>query len=74
MQRRGPSQQTPQKQGAVLGTSMGTNTSNNAAGQARAAAIERRVRTQGAAELNATLAPQAYETIERLTPTSLPSF
>jgi hypothetical protein len=74
MQRRGPSQQTPQKQGVVLGTSFGTNTSNNAAGQARAAALNAAYGGQGPSEFNAALSPQAYETIQRLTPTSLPSF
>lgn len=66
MQRRGPSQQMPTAQGAVLGTSMGTNTSNNAAGQARAAAINAAFGTQGSADLNATLAPQAYQTLEKM--------
>lgn len=66
MQRRGPSQQMPNAQGAVLGTSMGTNTPNNAAGQARAAAMNAAFGTQGAADLNATLAPQAYQTIEKM--------
>ncbi len=66
MQRRGPSQQMPVAQGAVLGTSMGTNTPNNAAGQARAAAINAAFSTQGAADLNATLAPQAYQTLEKM--------
>ena len=65
MQRRGPSQQMPVAQGAVLGTSMGTNTPNNAAGQARAAAMNAAFSTQGAADLNATLAPQAYQTLEK---------
>jgi hypothetical protein len=65
MQRRGPSQQMPTAQGAALGTSMGFNNTNNAAGQARAAAINAAFGTQGAADLNATLAPQAYQTIER---------
>ena len=74
MQRRGPSQQTPQKQGVVLGTSFGTNTSNNAAGQAGAAALNATYGGQGPSEFNAALSPQAYETIQRLTPTSLPSF
>lgn len=66
MQRRGPSQQMPNAQGAVLGTSMGTNTPNNAAGQARAAAMNAAFGTQGAADLNATLAPQAYQTLEKM--------
>lgn len=66
MQRRGPSQQMPVAQGAVLGTSMGTNTPNNAAGQARAAAMNAAFGTQGAADLNATLAPQAYQTLEKM--------
>lgn len=66
MQRRGPSQQMPVAQGAVLGTSMGTNTPNNAAGQARAAAMNAAFSTQGAADLNATLAPQAYQTLEKM--------
>ena len=66
MQRRGPSQQMPTAQGAVLGTSMGTNTPNNAAGQARAAAINAAFGTQGSADLNATLAPQAYQTLEKM--------
>jgi hypothetical protein len=65
MQRRGPSQQMPTAQGAALGTSMGFNNTNNAAGQARAAAINAAFGTQGAADFNATLAPQAYQTIER---------
>ena len=65
MQRRGSSQQMPTAQGAALGTSMGFNNTNNAAGQARAAAINAAFGTQGAADLNATLAPQAYQTIER---------
>jgi hypothetical protein len=66
MQRRGPSQQMPVAQGAVLGTSMGTNTPNNAAGQARAAAMNAAFSTQGAADLNATLSPQAYQTLEKM--------
>jgi len=66
MQRRGPNQQMPVAQGAVLGTSMGTNTPNNAAGQARAAAMNAAFSTQGAADLNATLAPQAYQTLEKM--------
>jgi hypothetical protein len=45
---------------------MGTNTPNNAAGQARAAAMNAAFSTQGAADLNATLAPQAYQTLEKM--------
>ena len=66
MQRRGPSQQMPTAQGAALGTSMGFNTPNNAAGQARAAAMNAAFGSQGAADLNSTLAPQAYQTIEKM--------
>lgn len=65
MQRRADSQQMPTQQGVVLGTSLGNNNVNNMQGQARAAAINAAFGTQGASDLNATLVPQAYQTIEK---------
>lgn len=65
MQRRADSQQMPTQQGVVLGTSLGNNNMNNMQGQARAAAINAAFGTQGASDLNATLVPQAYQTIEK---------
>lgn len=59
-------QQMPNKQGVTFGTPMGFNNVNNAQGSARAAAMNAAFNSQPAAEFAATLAPQAYATIENM--------
>lgn len=64
MQRRGPNQQMPTAQGAQVGTTLGTNFENNAAGQARASAENAVYGSQGAADLSDALRPQSYATLQ----------
>jgi hypothetical protein len=63
-----PSQQTPQAKQTVIGTPMGTNTSNNAVGFSTAAGLEIVSNTQGASDIRASTRPQVYEEIGAVDP------
>jgi hypothetical protein len=63
-----PSQQSAQVKQTVIGTPMGTNTTNNAVGNATAAGLNAATGTQAASELTDATRPQVYEQIQPLDP------
>lgn len=63
-----PSQQSAQVKQAVIGTPLGTNTANNAVGNASAAGLNAATGTQAASELTDATRPQVYEQIQALDP------